>query len=286
MDGGSSGSLGITKVGVHLGAEISGVDLTQHLSEAVVAEIRAALMEHQVLIFRDQDISVEHQVAFGECFGELSVHPIAPHDDDVPELIVFDNDADNPAVFTDNWHSDETFREVPPMGTILRAIELPPVGGDTLFASMTAAYDGLSGWVKDAIETMDAFHDLKLFRLGIPNTDEGQEFEKSLNERFPKVLHPVVREHPETKARVLFTNPHFTLNIKGLTEVESQAMLSILYHQTELPEYQLRVKWAPNTVVFWDNRSTQHYAPHDYAERRFMNRVTIKGTRPYGPGCG
>lgn len=284
MDGGAAAGVTVKKTGVHLGAEIGGIDLNQPLDDARTAAIRAALLEHEVLIFRSQDISVEALVDFGRRFGELSVHPIAPHDEEVPELIVFDDDEEDPAVFTDNWHTDETFREVPPLGTILRAVQLPPVGGDTLFCSMTAAYDGLSPWVKKAIEGMEAVHDLKLFRLGIPDTPEGREEELKLNREFPKVVHPVVREHPETGKRVLFVNPHFTLHIKGIPERESQALLSVLYHQAEVPEYQLRIKWEPHTVVFWDNRSTQHYAPHDYRERRLMHRVTVKGDRPYGPG--
>ena len=290
MDGGTrtgvkvETGIRVEKVGAYLGAEISGIDLSKPIDMETADLLRDQLLEHQVLIFRDQDISIEAQLEFGRMFGELSVHPLAPNDKNTPELIVFDNDQDHPAFLTDNWHSDESFREVPPLGTILRAVELPPVGGDTLFCSMTAAYDGLSDWVKTAIETMEAVHDLKLFRSAIPDTAEGLEQDLRLSRDFPKVTHPVVREHPETGERVLYVNPHYTLNIKGLPELESQALLSILYHQAEVPEYQLRVKWAPNTIVFWDNRATQHYAPHDYTERRFMRRITVKGCRPFAPG--
>ncbi len=285
MDGGASGStVRVKKFGVHLGAEISGIDLTQTVSDADIAVVRDALLEHQVLAFRDQDITPQQQMAFGARFGELSVHPIAPHDEEIPELIVFDNTPDNPAMFTDNWHSDETFREAPPLGTMLRAIQVPEIGGDTLFASMTAAYEGLSDKIKHLINDLEAVHDVKLFRLGFTDDDEGREQEKYINENFPKVIHPVVREHPETGQKILFVNPHFTLHIKGMSELESQSLLAILYHQAEIPEYQIRHRWEPNTMLFWDNRSTQHYAPHDYTERRFLHRITIKGDRPYGPG--
>lgn len=277
----------LKKVGVHLGVEISGIDLRKPLDDATQKALNDAFVEHEVLVFRDQDISVEDQMRFGQYFGELSVHPIAKHDDNIPELQVFDNDENNPPTFTDNWHSDETFREVPPIGTVLRAHELPPIGGNTLFTSMTAAYDGLSDRLKTYISGLEAIHDVKLFRLGFTDDEKGREMEKFINENFPKVIHPVVREHPVSKKKVLFVNPHFTLGIKSMGELESQCLLRVLYHQAEVPEYQYRHIWAPHTMVFWDNRSTQHYATRDYTERRYLHRVTVKGTeRPYAPGDG
>lgn len=273
----------VTRIGPYFGAEISGVDLRAPLSQQQAVAIRAALLEYEVLVFRDQDITPEQQLAFGRNFGDLSVHPIAPHDADIPELIVFDNNESNPAVNTDNWHSDETFREVPPLGTVLRALVVPPLGGNTLFASMTAAYDGLADWVKTAVEEMDAVHDLKLHRGKVPETEEERAKDLALSAEFPPAVHPIVRIHPETGKRVLFVNPHFTIGIKGLPEIESQALLSVLYHQAQVPEYQLRIEWEPNTIVFWDNRSTQHYAPHDYSQRRHLHRITVIGDRPFGP---
>ena len=272
------------KVGVHLGAEVSGIDLRQPWDERTQQALRDALVEHEVLVFRDQDISVEDQMRFGRFFGDLSVHPIARHDENIPELQIFDNDENNPPTFTDNWHSDETFREIPPLGTVLRARVMPPIGGNTLFASMTAAYDGLSDRLKSYISGLEAVHDVKLFRLGFTDDEKGREQERFINENFPRVTHPVVREHPVSKKKVLFVNPHFTLHIKGMDELESQCLLRVLYHQAEIPEYQYRHVWAPHTVVIWDNRSTQHYATRDYTERRHLHRVTVKGTeRPYAP---
>ena len=272
------------KVAVHLGAEVSGIDLRQPLDERAQQALRDALVEHEILVFRDQDISVEDQMRFGRYFGDLSVHPIARHDENIPELQIFDNDENNPPTFTDNWHSDETFREIPPLGTVLRARVMPPIGGNTLFASMTAAYDGLSDRLKHYISGLEAVHDVKLFRLGFADDEKGREKERFINENFPRVTHPVVREHPVSKKKVLFVNPHFTLHIKGMDELESQCLLRVLYHQAEIPEYQYRHVWAPHTVVIWDNRSTQHYATRDYTERRHLHRVTVKGTeRPYPP---
>jgi taurine dioxygenase len=282
--GQNASALYFNKVGVHLGVEVGGIDLRQNLDDKTQQALRNALVEHQVLVFRDQDISVEDQLRFGRSFGELSVHPIAAHDEEIPELQIFDNDENNQATFTNNWHTDETFREIPPLGTILRAHELPAVGGNTLFASMTAAYDGLSDRLQTYISGLEAVHDVKLFRLGFTEDEEGRKLEKYINENFPKVTHPVVREHPVSKKKVLFVNPHFTLNIKGMGELESQNLLQVLYHQAEIPEYQYRHIWQPHTIVMWDNRSTQHYAPRDYTERRRLHRVTVKGTEsPYAP---
>lgn len=272
------------KVAVHLGAEVGNIDLRQPLDEPTQQALRDGLVEHEVLVFRDQDISVDEQLRFGRYFGDLSVHPIARHDEKIPELQIFENDADNPPTFTDNWHSDETFREVPPLATVLRAHTLPPIGGNTLFSSMTAAYDGLSDRLQNYISGLEAVHDVKLFRLGFTEDEKGREMEKFINENFPRVTHPVVREHPVSKKKVIFVSPHFTMYIKGMDEVESQSLLRVLYHQAEIPEYQHRHVWEPNTVVIWDNRSTQHYATRDYSERRHLHRVTVKGTeRPYAP---
>lgn len=272
------------RLGVHLGAEVSNLDLRQSLDEPAQQALRDALVEHEVLVFRNQDISVEDQMRFGKYFGELSVHPIARHDEEIPQLQIFENDADNPPTFTDNWHSDETFREVPPLGTVLRAHVIPSIGGNTMFSSMTAAYDGLSDRLKTYIDGLEAVHDVKLFRLGFTEDEAGREQEKFINDNFPRITHPVVREHPVSKKKVIFVNPHFTMHIKGMNEIESQSLLRVLYHQAEVPEYQYRHVWEPHTVVIWDNRSTQHYATRDYTERRHLHRVTVKGTeRPYAP---
>ena len=271
------------RIGASLGAEVSGVDLTQALDDAVIEEIRTAHAEHEVLIFRDQDITAEQQKAFGRRFGKLTVHPFAPSDGDAPELIVFDNDADNPPWGTDIWHSDETFREEPPIGTMLRALIVPEVGGDTMFTSMSAAFEGLSDRMQQFISGLEAIHDFKPFRGLFSGDAEGRRSLRDYEERYPPATHPVVRLHPVSGRKVLFVNPQFTVAIKGMGETESNALLDQLFRQAMVPEYQIRHQWRPSTLVFWDNRAVQHYAIHDfYPQRRKMERVTMKGDKPVG----
>lgn len=272
----------VRKVGAACGAEIEGVRLCGDLDEATHATIEAALVEHQVIVFRNQDISTEDQKAFGRRFGELTVHPFAPSDSDAPDLIVFDNDAENPPWGTDVWHSDETFRAAPPLGTMLRALIVPEYGGDTLFASMAAAYEGLSDHMQQFVSGLEAIHDFKPFRQLFDDDAESRAKLRQFEDRYPPAVHPVVTTHPVSGRRVLFVNPQFTIAIKGMDEAESRAILELLFHQAEIPEYQYRHHWTPGTLVFWDNRSVQHYAIHDYyPNRRKLERITIKGERPY-----
>jgi len=272
----------VRKVGAACGAEIEGTDLSNELDDATFAAVHDALIEHQVIVFRDQDISTEDQKAFGRRFGELTVHPFAPSDSEAPDLIVFDNDADNPPWGTDVWHSDETFRVEPPLGTILRALIVPDYGGDTLFASMAAAYEGLSDHMQHFVSGLEAIHDFKPFRQLFDDDAESRTRLRQFEDRYPPAVHPVVRTHPVSGRKALFVNPQFTIAIKGMDEAESRAILELLFHQAEIPEYQFRHHWKPNTLVFWDNRSVQHYAIHDYyPNRRKLERITIKGDRPY-----
>ncbi len=276
-------TLDVKRVGASLGAEVSGIDLAQPLDDLMFEAVNSALAEHEVLIFRDQEITAEHQKAFGRRFGELTVHPFAPRDQDAPELIVFDNKDDNPPWGTDVWHSDETFRAEPPMGTMLRALIVPEVGGDTMFTSMSAAFEGLSDRMQHFISGLEAVHDFKPFRQLFSGDAEGRRSLRDYEERYPPSIHPVVRLHPESGKKVLFVNPQFTVAIKGMEEGESRSLLDQLFRQAVVPEYQIRHHWQPNTLVFWDNRAVQHYAIHDYyPQRRLMERVTIKGDRPVG----
>ncbi len=278
-----SNALTIRRVGASLGAEVSGVDLRRPLDEEAYRAIHDALAEHELLIFHDQEITSAELLAFGERFGELSVHPFAPHDAHSPALIRFENSEDNPPFGTDVWHSDETFRAAPPMATALCAKEVPEIGGDTMFASMRAAYDGLSARTKALISGLEAIHDIKPFR---PLFGDGEEDRKALQHfetLYPPMTHPVVRVHPVTGRKVLFVNPQFTIRIKDMDERESRSLLDTLFYQALIPEYQFRHRWRLHTLAFWDNRSVQHYAVHDYyPQRRFMDRVTIKGDRPVG----
>ena len=275
--------ISIQRLGINLGETISRVDLRLPLDDAVHAAIGQAHAEHGLVLFPDQDISADQLMAFGARFGALSVHPFAPADEARPELIRFENTAENPPFGTDVWHSDETFREAPPMGTMLSAKEVPALGGDTMFVSMAAAYDGLSDRMQSFISGLEAVHDIKPFKAIFGDAAQDRTLLQDYERRYPPVVHPVVRVHPVTDRKVLFVNPQFTIAIKDMDERESAALLETLFHQALIPEYQFRLHWQPHMIAFWDNRSVQHYAVHDYyPQRRVMERVTITGDRPIG----
>jgi taurine dioxygenase len=277
------GGVTVTRVGVNLGAEIGGVDLRLPLSDQAFAAIQDALVENELIIFRDQQITSDNLIDFGRRFGELTVHPFSPHDEKAPVLIKFRNDETNAPFGTDVWHSDETFRAQPPMATILCAKEVPTVGGDTMFASMSAAFDGLSSRMKGLISGLEAVHDMKPFRSLFGNTEEDRKKLQHFELLYPPQVHPVVRVHPVSGRKVLFVNPQFTIAVKDMDERESRSLLDTLFYQALIPEYQFRHHWAPHTIAMWDNRSTQHYAVNDYyPQRRFMERVTVGG----GPVSG
>lgn len=277
----------VRRVGVNLGAEISGIDLRQPMLDAQFEAISQALVDNELIIFRDQDISSEQLIAFGRRFNELTVHPFAPNEGkDAPYLIKFRNDETTPPFGTDVWHSDETFRAEPPMATVLVAKEVPAVGGDTMFASMTAAYEGLSDKMQQYISGLYAIHDMKPFRPLFGKSPEERRKLQDFELKYPPVLHPVVRVHPVSGRKALFVNPQFTLAIDGMEENESRALLTTLFQQALVPEYQFRHHWEPHTIAMWDNRSTQHYAVHDYyPQRRYMERVTVKGGPVQGLEC-
>lgn len=271
----------IRRSGVFLGAEVTGIDLTQALAPAVVDQLKQAHGEHGVLVFPGQRISSEDLKRFGRCFGELSVHPFSTSAADSPELIVYDNKEGNPPAATDIWHTDETFRVAPPMGTMLCSKVIPEVGGDTAFASMSAVYEGLSDRWQRFLSGLEAVHDFKPFRSLFPSDRKGIENLRKYEDLYPEVTHPVITVHPITARKLLFVNPQFTLYIKGMAEDESRLILDMLYAKTLIHEYHYRHRWQPDMVVFWDNRGVQHSALHDYyPQRRMMERVTIAGTRP------
>ena len=273
----------VTRVGANLGAEISGVDLRRPLPDDAFGAIEEALVEHELIIFRGQDITSDNLMEFGRRFGDLTVHPFSPNDEKAPQLIKFRNDETNPPFGTDVWHSDETFRAEPPMATVLCAKEVPAVGGDTMFVSMSAAFDGLSDRMQQFISGLEAIHDLKPFRALFGDSEEDRKNLQHFELLYPPRVHPVVRIHPVSGRKVLFVNPQFTIAIKGMDERESRSLLDLLFQQALIPEYQFRHHWAPHTIAMWDNRSTQHYAVNDYyPQRRYMERVTIRG----GPVTG
>lgn len=258
-----------------IGAEIAGVDLSRPVADAVHAELHRALLEWKVLFFRDQWISGEQHRDFARLWGELEVHPFLPAGD-VPEIVRFDRGTDNQG-YENIWHSDVSWRELPSMGSLLRAIEVPAVGGDTMWADMGAAYDGLPDEIKEQIDAMTAVHDWEhSFGLAM-NTEQ----KATMRDQYPPVEHPVVRTHPETGKRALYVNRTFTTRINELGDAESAAILDFLFAHCEHIDFQVRFRWERNDVAFWDNRCAMHRAVWDYWPReRKGRRVTIKGDRP------
>jgi taurine dioxygenase len=270
----------IEPIGRTIGAEIHGLDLTRPLDADSFRALEAALIEHKVVYLREQHMTSAQQVALGRLFGELEVHPFRP-EGEFPEIMVLDNDKDNPVLSTDVWHSDTTFRKCPTKYSILRCLIIPPTGGDTLWADMCAAYDALSAPIRRLIDDLKARHDFKNFRALYTDSAEDRERLRRMEELYPNPVHPVVRTHPVTGRKAIYVNPQFTLRIEGMEAGESQAILNLLYEQAHVPEYQFRLRWKPGTIVLWDNRSTQHYAANDYyPDRRKMERVAVIGDEP------
>ncbi len=265
-----------------IGAVVEGLDLAEPLSPQRVADLTAALVEHQVLFFRQQRLEPETQRAFALNFGPLHVHPIYPQASGVPEIIVLDTSAQN-LPDNDNWHTDVTFIQTPPLGAVLAARLLPPVGGDTLWSSGRAAYAALSAPVRGLLDGLQAEHD---FGKSFPRErwGQGEEAGRQWDEaraKNPPVIHPVVRRHPVSGLPGLFVNEGFTTRILGVTPKESDALLRLLFEQVARPEFTVRWRWQVGDVAFWDNRLTQHYAAADYLpHRRVMHRATILGDRP------
>jgi taurine dioxygenase len=266
-----------------IGAVIERVDLGQGVSADLAEALRQALLAHQVIFFENQHLTPVQHRDFAARFGALHTHPLYPGVPEAPELFILDNHAGNP---TDNdaWHTDVTFIETPPMGSILYAKSLPASGGDTIWANMKAAYEALSPSFREFLAGLDAVHD---FARGFPQGgivagSAGAEKHAKAVAEHPPVIHPVVRTHPETGDDGLFVNFGFTERIKGLRRKESDAILGMLFEHVTRPEFQVRFRWSDNALAFWDNRVTQHYAVNDYLpNRRIMNRATILGDRPF-----
>lgn len=262
-----------------IGAVLRGADLSKPPAEDFIAEVRQALLTYKVIFFREQNITRAQHIAFARAFGALEIHPATPKDQPDPEVLRITH-GPNSRGQENNWHSDVTWRAEPSLGSILRAVEIPECGGDTLFACMNMAYEGLSPEMKRWITGLTAVHDIaRVFarRLG-KSTEE-------LHAKFPPQEHPVVRTHPETGLPCLYVNIGFTSHIKGLSPRESDWLLQHLYAQAAIPEYQCRFVWAEHSIAFWDNRACQHYAASDYFPAvRIMERVTIAGDRPFYRG--
>jgi taurine dioxygenase len=257
--------------------------LSQPVSDALHFEINQALLNHGVIFFRDQDITPENHIAFGKLFGKLDIHPFIPSLEGYPEIISLGGGA-GPGKYARNanaWHTDLTYSQNPPMASILRGIEIPESGGDTMFADLCAAYDGLSAKLKGFLEDVVAVHSITQTKTlaELSSVEELKTLQWTM-EKVPPAEHPVVCTHPESGRKILFVNQHFTAYLKDMHEHESSALLDMLNTHINLPEYQCRFRWRTNSIAMWDNRRTQHYAIGDYTEVRRMHRVTVCGAQP------
>jgi taurine dioxygenase len=262
---------GLAPLGPTIGAEITGVDLARPLDADLRADVHRAFLEWKVLVFRGQELSPQALQDFAAQWGEVYDATLIPADRVVPAA----------GYCTGNqnyWHADDTYMATPGIGSVLRIAEVPSIGGDTLFADMAAAYDNLDDGLKAAIADLRAVHDCAPYAALTPHYRDRLD---EITDRYPPVAHPVVRTHPETGRLTLFVNAMWTKRILGLDPEESDALLLHLCAQATVPEYQCRIHWSPDTVVFWDNRAVQHYAVSDYTEPRLMIRSTLRGDAPY-----
>ena len=264
-----------------IGAEISGIDLA-NLNDAQFGDVHRAFLDHSVLFFRCQDLSIEEHMAFGRRFGELHLHPAAndyrTHGNLPPEILMIHADADTKRTAGDKWHSDVTCDPEPPMASILKLETVPEHGGDTLFANMYAAYEALSTPMKQLLEQLTATHD------GGPNyRDRANKAGVDVGAKvYPHCSHPVVRTHPETGRKALYINATFTTHIDDIPADESKALLDFLFVHIAKPLFQCRFKWQENSIAMWDNRCTLHHAMWDYYPQvRSGRRVTVRGDKPF-----
>ncbi|WP_411108891.1 TauD/TfdA dioxygenase family protein [Streptomyces sp. c-19] len=265
--------LDVSPLTPHIGAEISGVDLTGRMGEELAAELRQALLEWKVLFFRNQrDFTPEHHLALAGVWGVPEANPFFPESETagVSRLA-----KDAMAVGQENiWHSDHSFMAAPALGSVLRAVEVPPSGGDTMWADMGAAYDNLSEEMKARVEGLTAVHDWVPSWGSVMTEEQIAHFRQSL----PPVEHPVVVRHPQTGRKLLYVNEPFTTRIVGLSDEENRELLDALVLQARIPEYQVRFRWQPDSIAIWDNIAVQHYAINDYyPRRRVMERIAVAG---------
>ena len=263
----------VTPLTTTIGAELSGIDLACPSPDDIAA-IAEALLAHKVVFFRDQRLDDRAHRDFAAAFGRTQRFAFGgPVDESVPEVHAIVTGGPGPKIGNaDVWHSDATFMQEPPMGSVLRAVQLPRCGGDTLFANMEAAYDALSSPIQRIVDELSATHDFT----------HSSAHRRPLHDQYPPVTHPVVRVHPVTGRRSLFVNRIFTVSINELNDRENAALLSFLCDHVQSPDFQCRFSWRPGSVAFWDNRCTQHYAVADYSDARVMHRVVISGDRPKG----
>ncbi len=272
--------LKITLVTPQIGAEVSGINLSKPLTSNKLSVLKEAFLKYSVLFFRNQILTIDQQKEFGSQFGELHIHPARDRNglEGHPEILYINAGPDTSRVNGDDWHSDVSCDAEPPMASILRLFEVPSNGGDTLFASMYAAYEALSDPMQAFLNNLNALHDGgpnyidRAKRAGIYNP----------NKTFPANSHPIVRTHPETGRKAIYVNKIFTQSIDGLPKDESRAVLDFLFQHIAKPNFQCRFKWEKNSIAFWDNRCALHHAMWDYfPQQRRGYRVTIKGDKPF-----
>ena len=268
----------VVPVSSAIGAEVRGVDVA-HLDDEEVAVIRQAHREHGVIFFRGQSITEDEHIAFAERFGEINVNRFFAKVDGHPRIAEVRKEPDQQANIGGGWHTDHSYDDAPAMGSILLAREVPPTGGDTLFASMGAAFDALSAGLKETLEGLRAVHSSRhVFGEGAGENRRLGDRLGNPDQATQDVEHPVVVRHPDTGRKLLYVNPAFTVRIAGWTEAESAPLLRFLYQHASRPEFTYRFHWEPGSIAFWDNRSTWHYALNDYqGQRRLMHRITIEG---------
>ena len=279
----SAPTLHVQPLGPAIGALVSGLQLSDGVSNAQREALVAALLQHHVLFFEGQQLNPLQQRALAARFGDLHIHPVYPQAPGVPEIIVLDTSDNNPPD-NDNWHTDVTFIETPPLGALLSAQHLPSSGGDTLWASGIAAYEALSAPMRALLDPLSAEHD---FLQSFPawrfaRTPQERIRWEAARDKHPPVTHPVIRTHPVSGRRGLFVNEGFTSRIVELQKKESDALLAFLREHIAKPEFTVRWRWKRHDLAFWDNRLTQHYATADYLpQRRIMHRATILGDKPF-----
>lgn len=259
----------------HIGANVQDIDLNRPLSPAAADQIYDGLIKHLVLFFPGQDVTPEAHEALASSLGPLEPpHPLYPHlPGHVPIMVLEYDDKRRPE--NDVWHTDATFRQQPPFASVLRS-KIVPNGGDTLWASMYAAYDALSGPMQRFLEGLEASHDIFTgFSYLAPGTEQHEKLQK-LDRQAHTAIHPVVLTHPRSGRKALYVNSSFTSHIIGLKASESRALLDFLFRHVQHPEFQVRLRWQPDTIAIWDNRATQHFAVSDYyPQHRLMHRITV-----------
>jgi taurine dioxygenase len=278
----SAAALRFQPVAGSLGMIVQGVDLRAPLDDATYAALKEVLLENLVIFFRDQDLTPAEQVAFGRRFGELHIHPFIPSLKDHPEVIVLKarNGTEENLRLANAWHPDLSYTTDPPLLGILRAVNPPSRGGDTMWVNLYRAYETLSDRMRDIVEGLSAWHDVtKTYRRQELQSAGGPERYAQTFRKAPPVLQPLVMTHPETGRKLLYISELTTTHIEGLREKESQAILQMLFQHIDWKELHCRFYWERNSLAVWDNRCTAHYAVGDYTEPREMHRVTVIGKR-------